>query len=138
MSYFTYQAISGTAFSPAVLGVSARTTTVDISGKTVTLANLTAANTFQGQQVVGVLYNTPLCAVSAATTIFSAFGTTFELNNGFNNQVVALLLKNGGTVQFTALTSASTVALSTLSSSSNIDYSSSWPDIQRKCELGYL
>jgi hypothetical protein len=130
MSYFTNQAISGTAFSPAVLGVSART----VSGSN-TLVNLTAAAPFQGKQVVGILYNAPLSAVSTLTTTYSAFGTTFALNRAFNNQVVALLLGDNGTVEFTALSSASTVSLSTLSSASNIAYNDSWPELQRKVDL---
>lgn len=130
MSYFTYQAISGAAFSPAVLGVSART----VSGSN-TLVNLTAAAPFQGKQVVGILYNTPLSAVSTLTTTYSAFGTTFALNRAFNNQTVALLLNDGGTVEFTALSSASTVSLSTLSSAGNIAYNDSWPELQRKVRL---
>jgi hypothetical protein len=130
MSYFSQQAISGTAFSPAVLRVSART----VSGSNV-LVNLTAAAPFQSRQVVGVLYNAPLSAVSTLTTIYSAFGTTFELNRAFNNQTVALLLRDNGTVEFTALSSATTVSLSTLSSASTIAYNDSWPELQRKVDL---
>jgi len=138
MSYFTFQAISAGATSPANLSVSART----MSAGVVQLANLTACAPFQGIPVMGILYNTPLSAPTTlsafsaiASTTFSAFGTVFQLNNTFNNQTVAMLRTDGGTVEFTALSSGSTVALSALSSAANVSYNDSWPDLQRRVLL---
>lgn len=138
MSYFTFQAISANATVPANLSVSARTVSADI----VQLVNLTATAPFQGIPVMGILYNTPLSAPTTlsafsaiASTTFSAFGTVFQLNNTFNNQTVAMLRTDGGTVEFTALSSGSTVALSALSSAANVAYNDSWPDLQRKVAL---
>jgi len=139
MSYFTSQAISAAAFSPANLSVSARTVS---AGTTVQLVNLTASAPFQSIPVMGILYNAPLSAPIAlsafsaiASTTFSAFGTVFALNNAFNNQTVAMLRTDGGTIEFTALSSAATVSLSTLSASSNVAFNDSWPDLQRKVKL---
>ena len=137
MSYFNFQAISATATVPANLSVSART----VSAGLVQLVNLTTTAPFQGVPVYGVLYNEPLSAPTTltafsalASTTFSAFGTTFQLNNAFNNQTVALLRTDGGTVEFTALTSGSTVALASLTAAS-VAYNDSWPDLQRKVLL---
>lgn len=158
MSYFTYQAISGGAFSPAKLGVSSRTVSAYTSFFEITSisANITAnidlisAGIFapftplNTSPVIGILYNDPisslglhLSALSAVpSTVFSAYGgNLFSMNNIFSNQTAALLLKDGSTVEFTALTSGSTRVLAAASS---IAYDDSWPERQRLAELGYV
>jgi hypothetical protein len=134
MALFTTQAIPQSATTPINLSVSSR-----VASGANTLANFTAigGSARFGSNVIGVLVNAPLSVVVAGTTSFSAFGATFTLNNAYNNQTVALLLANGGTIKFTALSSGTTVALSALSAG-NITFLDSWPDLQRKFELGYL
>ena len=140
MNSFTYQAISGNAFSPPIGSVSART----LSAGLVELVNLTACGTFLGTGVVGILYNAPLSTTtelssfsSIPSTVFSAHnGSVFRVNNAFNNQSMAILLADGGSVPFTALSSASTVVLSALSAASNVSFDTSYPETSRKAHLG--
>lgn len=134
MPYYNFQVIPQSATTPATLAVTSRV----VSGAN-TLAEITVigGSARFGSNIVGVLFNAPTAAPVALTTTFSAFGATFTLNRAFNNQTVALLLANGGTIPFTMLSSATTVALSTLSAG-NITFADSWPELARKFELGYL
>lgn len=131
---FNNQVILPSATTPASLAVTSRA----VSGATI-IASISSTGTFLGgRRIIGVLYNNPLSAIVTTTTLFSAYGANFELNRAFNNQIVALLLSDGGAIQFTMLSSATTTSLSTLSAVSQINYGDSWPELNRKFELGYI
>lgn len=138
MALFTFQAIPASATTPSNLTVSSR---VASGANTLAQFNTVSGASFYGSNIIGVLFNAPTATIVAGTTTFSAFGgAQFLLNNALNNQTVALLFANGGTIKFTALSSGTTVSLSTLATfaANRIAFDDSWPDLQRKYELGYL